>query len=66
MVILGIDPGYAIVGYGIIDTNKQNMVIDYGAITTPKEDSMAIRLEAIDASLKFLFEKYKTRPLKSK
>ena len=59
MVILGIDPGYAIVGYGIIDTNKPNMVIDYGAITTPKEDSMPIRLEAIDSSLKFLFDKYK-------
>ncbi len=59
MVILGIDPGYAIVGYGIIDTSKQNMVVDYGAITTPKEDSMPTRLEAIDSSLKFLFEKYK-------
>ena len=59
MVILGIDPGYAIVGYGIIDTTKPNMVVDYGAITTPKEDSMPIRLEAIDSSLKFLFDKYK-------
>lgn len=59
MVILGIDPGYAIIGYGIIDTNKSDMVVDYGAITTPKEDSMPVRLEAIDASLKFIFEKYK-------
>ena len=59
MVILGIDPGYAIVGYGVIDTNKPNMVLDYGAITTPKEDSMPVRLEAIDQSLKYLFEKYK-------
>ncbi len=59
MVILGIDPGYAIIGYGIIDTSKNDMVVDYGAITTPKEDSMPVRLEAIDASLKFLFEKYK-------
>lgn len=59
MVILGIDPGYAIIGYGVIDTNKDNMVVDFGAITTPKDDSMPVRLEAIDASLKFLFEKYK-------
>lgn len=59
MVILGIDPGYAIIGYGIIDTNKKDMVIDYGAITTPKEDSMPVRLEAIDSSLKYLFDKYK-------
>ena len=59
MVILGIDPGYAIIGYGVIDTERNDMVIDYGAITTPKEDTMPIRLEAIDTSLKFLFEKYK-------
>ena len=59
MVILGIDPGYAIIGYGVIDTEKQDKVIDYGAIITPKEDPMPIRLEAIDSSLKFLFEKNK-------
>ena len=59
MKILGIDPGYAIIGYGIIDTEKPNMVIYYGAITTPKEQSLPQRLDAIDGSLKFLFEKYK-------
>ena len=59
MVILGIDPGYAIVGYGVIDTEKKDMVVDYGAITTPKEDSMPIRLKAIEESLIYLFNKYK-------
>lgn len=59
MIILGIDPGYAIIGYGVIDTTKSNMVLDYGAITTPKEDSLPIRLEAIENSLKFLFDKFK-------
>ena len=59
MIILGIDPGYAIIGYGIIDTTKQNMVLDYGAITTPKEDSMPVRLQSIEGALKYLFEKYK-------
>ena len=44
MVILGIDPGYAIIGYGVIDTSKNDMVLDYGAITTPKEDSLPVRL----------------------
>ncbi len=58
MIILGIDPGYAIIGYGVIDTTKSNMVLDYGAITTPKEDSLPIRLEAIESSLKFLFDKF--------
>ena len=59
MIVLGIDPGYAIIGYGVLDTNKQNMLLDYGAITTPKEDSMPIRLENIDKSLKYLFDKFK-------
>lgn len=59
MVILGIDPGYGIVGFGIIDTEKPNMVVDYGVITTPKEDRMPVRLQTIDSSLKYLLEKYK-------
>ncbi len=59
MIVLGIDPGYAIIGYGVLDTSKQNMLLDYGAIVTPKEDSMPIRLENIDKSLKYLFDKFK-------
>ncbi len=36
MIILGIDPGIAIVGYGIIEyKNNKFRVIDYGAVTTP-------------------------------
>ncbi len=59
MKILGIDPGYAIIGYGVIDTTKQNLVIDYGVITTPKEDSISIRLKNIESALASLFETYK-------
>ena len=36
MVILGIDPGYAIVGYGAVEVDKGRMrALGYGAITTP-------------------------------
>lgn len=59
MIVLGIDPGYAIIGYGVLDTSKSNMLVDYGAIITPKEDSMPVRLENIDKSLKYLFDKFK-------
>ena len=59
MIILGIDPGYGIIGYGLIDSAKNNAVIDYGVITTPKEDSIAIRLHTIEKGLIFLIEKYK-------
>lgn len=59
MIILGIDPGYAIIGFGIIDSSKNNEVIDYGVITTPKEDSIAVRLETIENALTFIMKKYK-------
>lgn len=58
MKVLGIDPGYAIIGYGVIDTTKDNKVIDYGVITTPKEDSIAIRLKNIESALISLFKAY--------
>lgn len=59
MVILGIDPGYGIIGYGVIDTDKPNMVVDYGTITTPKEDSLPVRLQSIEESLKYILDKFK-------
>ena len=65
MVILGIDPGYGIVGFGVIDTSKRDILVDYGVITTPKEDSMPVRLETIDGSLKYPAKKV-NRIVKSK
>ena len=63
MIILGIDPGYAIVGYGVIDNSRNNAVIDYGVITTPKEDSIAVRLKTIEDGLIYLIDKYKPEVL---
>lgn len=60
MVILGIDPGYAIVGYGLVNSEKGNFsVIDYGVITTPKEEAMPTRLAMIGDAMTKLIEKYK-------
>ena len=42
MRVLGIDPGYNIVGFGVVESNG-NKVIDYGVITTPKEMPMSER-----------------------
>ena len=59
MVILGIDPGYAIVGYGVIRFEKNRFqVMDYGAITTPAKTDFPYRLRTIYEDLCFLFEKY--------
>ncbi len=48
MRILGIDPGYAIVGYGVIDyQNTRFSVVDYGAILTEAGTPFNLRLEQI-------------------
>ena len=48
MRILGIDPGYAIVGYGVIDyVGNHFTVVDYGAITTTAGMDFNRRLELI-------------------
>lgn len=46
MIILGIDPGYAIVGYGVIDTNGMRP-ISYGAIRTEAGNRIEDRLSEI-------------------
>lgn len=59
MIILGIDPGYATVGFGVIETaNGKNKAIEYGVILTPKEDSLPKRLAKISEGFDNLIEKY--------
>lgn len=60
MIILGIDPGYAIVGYGVIKYEANRFsVLDYGAITTPAGMPFIDRLEIIFNDLNMIFQKYK-------
>lgn len=48
MRILGIDPGYAIVGYGVLDYDRNRFsVVNYGAITTEAGKSFDSRLKEI-------------------
>ena len=48
MIILGIDPGYAIVGFGALGyTDGKFTVLDYGAITTPARTKTETRLSEI-------------------
>ncbi len=60
MLILGIDPGIAILGFGIVkyEANKFT-VIDYGAITTEAGTPMSRRLSQIYSSLTDIILKYK-------
>ena len=60
MRILGIDPGFAIVGWGIIDSERGHIrPVAYGAITTPAHTSLESRLLTIQRDLESLIEKYK-------
>lgn len=59
MKVLGIDPGYARLGYGVTEKQGINSVcIDYGVFETPKEMAHADRLLNIRNHLKDLIHKY--------
>ena len=59
MIILGIDPGIAIVGYGIIEyKNSKFRVIDYGAVTTPAGMDILKRLELVYKGIDMLIKNY--------
>lgn len=58
MRVLGIDPGYNIVGFGVVESNG-NKVVDYGVITTPKEMPMSERLLIIYKAMKEIVENFK-------
>ncbi len=48
MRILGLDPGIATIGFGIIDVNKgKNQLVNCGVITTPAHTKLSGRLEQI-------------------
>ena len=60
MIILGIDPGYATIGYGVIEKNGSKLTaIDYGVISTPKDESIAYRLAMIYEAMNKIIEKFK-------
>ena len=60
MTILGIDPGFAIVGYGVIQSeNSRLLPVDYGVITTDADMPMPVRLARIYDGLTALLQLYK-------
>lgn len=61
MIILGIDPGLATLGYGIIEKDERGncRAIDCGVITTPKQESLPVRLAQLEEGLQKILDKYK-------
>lgn len=59
MRILGIDPGYAIMGYGILDYNGNRFkAVDYGSIETEAHTPMPLRLSQLYDGLNEVIQKY--------
>ena len=60
MIIMGIDPGFAITGYGIVkyEGNKFSP-LEYGAVTTKASVPFAQRLLQLDSKLTEIIEKYR-------
>ena len=59
MRILGIDPGYAIMGWGVLDmTGNHFSVVDYGSITTDAGTEMPLRLQHLYSELSAIIARY--------
>ncbi len=64
MRILGIDPGYAIVGFGIVDYQGNTFhTVEYGAITTQAHTDFGQRLTCIYEDMNYLLDKYRPQYL---
>ncbi len=60
MIILGIDPGLARVGFGLIETSSEQIkMLDCGIIKTNKSESEGERMVEISKDLSVLIEKWK-------
>ena len=59
MRILGIDPGYAILGWGVVEVKGNRFsVVDYGAVLTEASMDMPSRLQTLYRSLRELIARY--------
>lgn len=59
MRVLGIDPGTAITGYGVVESvNDELHLITYGAITTPAKHPLPERLQMIHQELSVVIAEY--------
>ena len=60
MIVLGIDPGTAITGYGLVtEENGQAAALAYGAITTPSDLPLPDRLLLIHRELGAVIDQYR-------
>lgn len=56
MIIIGLDPGIARTGFGILDTNQEHLFVRCGCLTTPPHDNLADRLAILGQNLSTLIK----------
>ena len=60
MIVLGIDPGYALMGWGVVEMRGSAMrLIDYGCVETSPPAPMQHRLRTLQLGVKSLLDIYK-------
>lgn len=65
MIIMGIDPGFGTMGYGVIEKkdNGDCIPVDYGVIKTPASETFPVRLAMLEQGLNKLYEKFKPQEI---
>ena len=59
MIVLGIDPGLATMGWGVLKSERGRFeTIDYGVVLTPKNETLPVRLAMLEEGVKKLVDKY--------
>ena len=61
MIIVGLDPGLATLGYGVIEKDARGncRAVDCGVVVTPKEEGLPVRLAMLEEGVNKILEKYK-------
>jgi crossover junction endodeoxyribonuclease RuvC len=57
--IVGIDPGTALLGFGVIDVDDDPVLVDFGVVETTAEDAMPLRLLSLYESLTTLLDRFR-------
>ncbi len=60
MIILGVDPGLATLGYGVIEKEERGgfRALACGVVTTPKEEGLPVRLAILEEGLNEVIARY--------
>ncbi len=60
MIILGVDPGIATLGYGVIERDERGgfRALACGVVTTPKEEGLPVRLAMLEEGVDAVLKKY--------